>query len=77
VDQHWHNSVSVSWLSSYSADVVLSSGSSHDNRVDALQVRWVSEDFYCHFIAVSVSLSEFGSQMVFDITCVTLILMAL
>mmetsp|Transcript_24212 Transcript_24212/g.37290 ORF Transcript_24212/g.37290 Transcript_24212/m.37290 type:complete len:345 (+) Transcript_24212:1000-2034(+) len=68
VDQHRDNSVTILSLLNQALKMVLCSSSSHNNGVDALQVRGVSEHLDGELLAIAVSSGEAGSKMVLDIT---------
>ena len=66
VDNDGDNLLAV--LSLATEEVLLSASSSGDDRVDSLQVRWVSQKRQLDGGAIIVSSLESSSQMIFDIT---------
>ena len=68
MDQEWYNFVTPLGIIVFISNVVLSSASSHNDWVDALQVRRVGKDLDSEFIAIWIGSSVTCSQVVFDIT---------
>ena len=48
--------------------MLLSSYFAHNNRIDALQVRWICKDFHSEFFSIWVFSREVGSQVILYIT---------
>ena len=72
VNQDWDNRVSISSNFKGPSNMVLSSNSSHDNRIYALQMTWVGKYLDGEFLAVWIFSSERGTQVILNISRVSL-----
>ena len=65
MNKNWYNFLSFKEIH---AVMLFGSDLSHDDRVDALKMRWIGENLNSQLLAIWVLSGEMCSQMVFDIT---------
>lgn len=68
VNQDWNQLGSVGFATFRVSYVVFSSASTHRDGVDALQVRWVCQDFDSELLSIFISFGVTCSQVVLDVS---------
>ena len=65
MDENWANFTSSCWVTT---KVLFGSDFSHDDWVDALEMRWIRKNLTSHLASIWVSSSKTSSKMIFDVT---------